>query len=133
MAYALSLLARRAYTEAELRRKLGQRFPEGAEEAIARLKALGYLDDRALAEALVASRRRYGPLKLKALLERRGVGEEVIQEVLAEAPGVEEALALLRRYPKGDKAKAIRFLLNRGFPLGVALEAYRLAQEEKRG
>lgn len=133
MAYALRLLARRAYAEAELRAKLLARFPEEAQGVVERLKALGYLDDRALAQALVASRRKYGPHKLKALLRARGVREEVIQEALAGAPGVEEAKALLLRHPKGDKARAVRFLLGRGFPLEVALEAYRLAQEEEKG
>ena len=47
---------------------------------------------------------------------------------------VEEALAVLRRYRhREDKARAVRFLEGRGFPLGVALEAWRLAQEEGEG
>ncbi|WP_366732566.1 urease accessory protein UreH domain-containing protein, partial [Thermus scotoductus] len=58
-----------------------------------------------------------------------GVPEGVGEEVLA-AYGVEEsleaALKVLRRYSRRqDKAKAVRFLRGRGFPLSVALEAYR--------
>ncbi|MGQ9735042.1 MAG: regulatory protein RecX [Thermaceae bacterium] len=132
LGYALGLLARRAYTEKALREKLLARFPEAeAEEALERLKAYGYLNDRAFAQAFVEARRKYGPLKLKALLRARGVAEEVIQEVVGEAR-VEEALEVLKRYPKRrDKPRAVRFLQDRGFPLGVALEAYgRLAEEE---
>ena len=133
LAYALRLLARKGYSRAALRAKLAARFGE-AEAALGRLEAMGYLDDRAYARAFVETRaRRYGPRKLRALLLARGVPEEVVEEVLPEAR-VEEALAVLRRYRhREDKARAVRFLEGRGFPLGVALEAWRLAQEEGEG
>lgn len=135
LGYALRLLTRKAYTEKALREKLLSRFSElEVEEALARLKGYGYLDDLAFARTFVEARRaKYGPLKLKALLRARGFSEEVVEAVLPSA-AVEEALALLRRYPKKDKARAVRFLMGRGFPLEVALEAYRrLAEEEKPG
>jgi regulatory protein len=134
MAYALRLLAGRAYSEGRLREKLSARFPaEAVAEVLERLKAMGYLDDRAFARAFVDTHRKYGPLKLKALLLARGVPEEVAEEAVGEA-SLEDALKVLLRYPhRKDKAKAVRFLLGRGFPLGVALEAYRLAQEEEKG
>mgnify|MGYP003514685769 CR=1 FL=1 len=126
LAYALRLLARKGYSRAALRAKLAARFGEAeAEAALGRLEAMGYLDDRAYARAFVETRaRRYGPRKLRALLLARGVPEEV----------VEEPLAILRRYRHRDaQARAVRFLEGRGFPLGVALEAWRLAQEEGEG
>ncbi|MER3451340.1 MAG: recombination regulator RecX [Thermus sp.] len=135
LGYALRLLAQRAYTEKALREKLLARFsPLEVEEALSRLKGYGYLDDRAFARAFVEARKRYGPLKLKALLRARGVPEEVWGEVVPEATP-EEALAVLRRYPhRRDKPRAVRFLQGRGFPLGVALEAYRrLAEEGEEG
>ncbi|MEN2982956.1 MAG: regulatory protein RecX [Thermus sp.] len=138
LAYALRLLSRRALSRARLREKLLARFPEAeAEGVLKRLEEMGYLDDRALAETLVALRPKYGPAKLRHLLRARGVPEEVAEEVLA-AYGEEEmlqaALRALRRYPRRqDQAKAVRFLLGRGFPLGVALEAFRLAKEEESG
>ena len=133
LAYALRLLARKGYSRAALKAKLAARFGEAeAEAALGRLEAMGYLDDRAYAQAFVETRaRRYGPKKLRALLLARGVPEEVVEEVLPEAR-VEEALEVLRRYRhRGDKARAVRFLAGRGFPLGVALEAWRLAKEEE--
>lgn len=134
MAYALRLLAARAYSEKRLGEKLAARFPEEAvERVLERLKAMGYLDDRAFARSFVETHRKYGPLKLKALLRARGVPEEVAEEAVGEA-SVEDALRVLRRYPhRREKAKAVRFLQGRGFPLGVALEAYRLALEEEKG
>ncbi|WP_038045995.1 regulatory protein RecX [Thermus caliditerrae] len=137
LAYAVRLLARRALSRARLREKLLARFSEGeVEEVLDRLEALGYLDDRAFAETFVAGRKRYGPLKLRHLLRAQGVPEAVVAEVLREAEeGVlEAALRVLRRYPRRqDKAKAVRFLQGRGFPLPVALEAYRLVKEEESG
>lgn len=136
LTYALRLLSRRALSQARLREKLKARFPEEeVEEALKRLLDLGYLDDRAFAETYVALRSRYGPMKLRRLLLAQGVGEEVVEAVLPkEEEALEAALKALRRYPRrGDKAKAVRFLRGRGFPLGVALEAYRLVKEEEEG
>jgi regulatory protein len=138
LAYALRLLLRRAMSRARLREKLRARFGEEVvEEVLRRLEALGYLDDRAFAETFVAVRGRYGPLKLRNLLRAQGVAEEVVEAVLGQGgeKGVlEAALKVLRRYPRrGDKAKAVRFLKGRGFPLSVALEAYRLVKEEESG
>ena len=93
--------------------------------------------ERAFAETFVASRRKYGPHKLRFLLKAQGVPEEVVEEVLApygEEESLEAALKVLRRYPRRqDKAKAVRFLQGRGFPLSVALEACRLVKEEENG
>jgi regulatory protein len=136
LAHALRLLARRAMSEARLKEKLLARFaPEEVEEALKRLRAMGYLDDRAFAETYVATRARYGPMKLRRLLLAQGVGEEIVEAVLPKEEDVlQAALKALRRYPRrGDKAKAVRFLKGRGFPLGVALEAYRLVKEEEEG
>ncbi|MDM7323661.1 MAG: regulatory protein RecX [Thermus sp.] len=138
MAYALRLLARRALSRARLREKLLGRFPmEEVEGTLARLEAMGYLDDRAFAETFVAGRRKYGPHKLRHLLKAQGVAEEVVEEVLSgfgEEENLEAAIGVLRRYPRRqDKAKAVRFLQGRGFPLSVALEAYRLVREEETG
>jgi len=133
LAHALRLLARRAMSEARLKERLLARF--APEEALKRLRAMGYLDDRAFAETYVATRARYGPMKLRRLLLAQGVGEEIVEAVLPKEEDVlQAALKVLRRYPRrGDKAKAVRFLRGRGFPLGVALEAYRLVKEEEEG
>jgi len=135
---ALGLLARRAYTEAELRKKL-KAFPEPeVEEAIRRLKDWGYLDDRAYAERFVAARKdRFGPHRLRRELLFRGVDEATARELTPEEGEEERALALLAsRWPRyrGDRARAVRFLLGRGFSVDAALRAFeRLQSEEPEG
>jgi regulatory protein len=54
---ALAMLARRAYSVAELRRTLERKCPghSGIEDAIARLRGLGYLDDKKFAEHVASS------------------------------------------------------------------------------
>ncbi len=131
---ALSLLARRGYSEAELRKKLAG-YPEAeVEAAIARLRDWGYLDDRAYAEAFVRARKaRWGPAKLRFALRQRGVDEAVIDEFVDEEDALLRAVALLaRRWARlgGDRAKAVRFLQSRGFSLEVALAAYRRLRED---
>lgn len=131
--YALRLLSARSYAEAVFRRKLARRgSPEEVEATLHRVKELGYLDDRKYAEGYVRlNQGRWGAGKLRQLLRGKGVSKAVVDAVLAdlepETDPVAEALRLLERYPsryKGEKAKAIRFLVNRGYPLSAALEAW---------
>ena len=134
---ALALVARRAYTEAELRKKL-KAFPEPeVEEAIRRLKDWGYLDDRAFAERFVAARKdRFGPHRLRQELRRRGVEEALVAELVTEEGEAEAAYALLARHRgryRGEKARAVRFLLSRGFSLEAALHAFGRLQNAEEG
>ena len=129
---ALGLLARRAYTEAELRKKLAGYPADEVEAAVERLKAWGYLDDRGFAEAFVRSRReRYGPRRLAHELRKRGVAEEVVAELVSDAGEVEAAARLLgRRWSRyrDDRARAVRFLLGLGFSLEAAIQAFERLQ-----
>lgn len=130
---ALSLLARREHSAAELARKLA---PHGEEEEIAalleRLREENLLSHARFAEALAHSRRgRHGSVRLKAELREKGVEEALIGQVVADARShdLEAARALWRKKfgePAPDaagRAKQIRFLLGRGFPLEVARRA----------
>ncbi len=56
--YALKVLGGRAHSSGELRQKMRLRalLPEDVDDAIVRLKELGYLDDRKFAEGFAASR-----------------------------------------------------------------------------
>jgi regulatory protein len=77
MAYAARALARRAQTISELREKLKRRAarPEDVNEALARLKERGYLNDRRFAESFANMRREnqgFGKARvLRDLLTRR--------------------------------------------------------------
>lgn len=86
---ALDYLAYQARTETEVRRKLeGKGFDaDVAEEAVARMRELGYLDDTAYARAYARGRltgRGYGPRRIHADLRRRGVAHATIEAVLEE-------------------------------------------------
>ncbi|TLM65336.1 MAG: regulatory protein RecX [Deltaproteobacteria bacterium] len=134
-AAALSLLARRDFGTGELRQRLlAKGFPaEAVEQAIARGRELGYLDDARhadrLARAMLASGRAAGP-RLTLELRRRGLPDELVRAAVAEARssgGEEQALRDLvaRRFPAFDYAAAddrerrrvVHFLQRRGFPL----------------
>ncbi len=86
---AARFLEVRPRSRAEVRRRLGEAGYRAdlVEEAIARLAALGYLDDEAFARAWVESRDRARPRGERALwaeLRRKGVADDVIAEVLGE-------------------------------------------------
>ena len=137
---ACDLLARRPHFRAELERKLAERGHDG--EAIAatleRLQGLGYLDDAACARSLAngsLSRRGYGPLRMRAELERRGApaaeAEEAVAAVYAdgeEEPARRVAASWLSRRAAGPGSREAlaRHLNRKGFSAGTVL---RLARE----
>jgi regulatory protein len=84
---AIGLLARRAHSVFELRRKLNRRgfAPAAIEAAMASLVELGYLDDRSFAQGLVRRRGAVrGPLALSAELAAKGVDRASAQAAIAE-------------------------------------------------
>jgi regulatory protein len=135
----LRLLARRAHSRAEVRRKLGRRGygEEEVESAVGRLAELGYLDDRAFAEGHVRRRSSHlGPLALSAELSARGVDRSLADAALggfdadsqlASATHLAERLFGQKRFPGyremlnsvGPK------LLRRGFSPGIVRSACR--------
>ena len=79
---AVALLAVRDYTASQLQARL-RRFPKvDAAEAIAALVRQGALDDRRFAENYVRRRPEFSRARLAADLERRGVAEAIVEEVL---------------------------------------------------
>ena len=145
-AQALRWLTVRDRSEAELRTKLkrAKHLPEQIEAAVLRLRALGYLDDarfaRVRAESLIA-RGRLGPRGAAARLAAAGLSREQVQTAVGSAMKDRDELALaraalLRKHPGAVgsddpklRARAVRFLLGRGFSgavvgraLGVEVE-----------
>lgn len=89
-AAALALLARRDLSEDEVRERLGRReYAESeAEDAVRRLRELGYLDDPALAASLARNRaagRLHGPQQIAAYLRRRRLPAAVVRSAVEEA------------------------------------------------
>lgn len=129
--YCLWLLGRRAYSEEELRERLLRKeaTPEVAESVLQRLRNYGFVDDEAFTSQFVGFRaKRYGSLRLRGELLRKGVDEELVEAELArltEAEQEEVALGLLNRNTwrftrsadqRRDRARAWAFLARRGFP-----------------
>ncbi len=99
---AVRLLARRSRSEAELRRLLGHSAAPGAlEPALARLRELGYLDDRRFAASLALYARdveKFGAERTRRELRRRGVAEPLAAPILAELYPAQNEPALLRAW-----------------------------------
>lgn len=133
MALAVKLLGLRDHSAAELTSKLAARsYPaETIDAVIARLTALGYLDDRHFArrwaECAVENGRGYGR-RLRFELQRRGIDPEIIAEVLEDIgsaydEGATLAALMASKYPTfdpkattdRDTRRIVNFLQRRGF------------------
>jgi regulatory protein len=113
---ALRYVERFATSEAKLAdylgRKLRERGAEGAvdpRETAARMVALGYVDDRAYAEARARglARRGLGERRVTQALREAGIDGEEIGRATAETSPVEAALAYARRRRIGPFAREL--------------------------
>lgn len=136
--YCLWLLGRRAHSQEELRERMLRKGASGsvAEQVLQRLREYGFVDDEAFTSQFVASRSgRYGSLRLRGDLLRKGVAEALVEAELGrvtEESQEEAALELLQRNawrftkgqdPRRDRARAWAFLARRGFPPPAASAA----------
>ena len=124
----MDLLARREHSRRELRQKLVQRFADCGriDLELDRLREERLQSDERFAESYLYSRaqRLYGPVRIKAELRERGINDEIIAAVFAQAE-IDWAANLRKletgkfgRKPPADvreRAKRIRFLHYRGF------------------
>jgi len=148
--FSVAYLAHRARTVFEVRDALRQRgfALDVAEQAVDRLRTLGYLDDADYALRYVESRVRakgYGPTRIRRELQRRGIDRTLIDQALApieasDSPA-EQALRQARiRLPKlrGEidarkrRKKLSDFLLRRGFDFDTIQHAVEAALREER-
>lgn len=126
---ALNLLARREHSRAELARKLAPHAEGGEVDALLDdLERENLLSDTRYAEMLANARSgRHGSLRLRADLRDKGVPAAVIEVALAEAreSDLDAARAVwLKKFgaaPRdaAERAKQMRFLAGRGFPVDV--------------
>ena len=136
---ACDLLSRRPHFRAELERKLGQRGHDevAIATALEKLVELGYLDDAASAHSLASgplSRRGYGPLRMRAELERRGAPAEeaaaAVETVFVDgeepaARRVAERWLSRRGVARTARAALARHLDRKGFSTGTVLRLVR--------
>lgn len=141
--YAVKLLARRDHGHQELRGKMRRRFGDQAplDPVLEWCQEHDFLNDRRFAGFFVRSRieRGQGPLRIRAELREKGLGDEMIGAALDEADC--DWFALARdvhgrrfRHPPADrkeKAKQLRFLQSRGFDAEQCFAALDAASEDQ--
>lgn len=145
---ALAMLARRPYSVAELKRALEKKFPAhpANPDAIARLRQLGYLDDKKVAEQVaysLARNRAYGPHRLRRELKSKLVDYKHIEPAIEAAyegtnprqvleQVLDRKLRTLKLPVTRQKlASLCQSLLRRGFNSGDIIKAVRERRELK--
>jgi regulatory protein len=137
---AADLLSRRAWTRADLTRRLCRRGAPAdvAADVVADLVARGHVDDAAFAHQWIATRsaRGYGAGRLRAELSVRGVDNAVIAAALAgldSGEALERARAAAARRlsalgggdPRRVAGRLRDHLLRRGYPAGLVVRVVR--------
>jgi regulatory protein len=125
---AVHLLGRREHSAAELKRKLQQKgfVANVIDEVIARLQERDWQSDERFAEGFVRQRVEagYGPLKIRADLQQKGIASELVAAALANSGADWTALAqerYIRRFgelapvDEKERARRQRHLYQRGF------------------
>lgn len=130
---ALYLLEHRSHSKRELTEKIARTAAsrEAAQAAADRLEEIGLIDDKAFAESYARElflRKRFGALRVRQELSRKGIDRELIDQVMA--PYLEEdtgeeniALVLAKRYPlwredKKTRRRAVAALQRLGYSYG---------------
>ncbi len=140
------MLARRPYAVAELRRALEKKFPSdpAIQDAIARLRQLGYLDDKKVAEQVaysLAHNRAYGPHRVRRELKSKLVDYKHIEPAIEAAYQETDARQLLEQV-LAKKVHTLRLpltrarfyslcqsLMRKGFNSGDIIKAVRARAE----
>jgi len=123
---ALTMLARREHTRAEMTRKLSPHTesPGQVEQLLDALAARGWLSEARFAESRANTlTRKFGSLKIEHDLRSRGVSPEVVQQTLerAHAQELQTCRAAWQRkfgvLPQNaaERGRQMRFLAGRGF------------------
>lgn len=134
VAYAavLKILNRADKTEAEIRKKLKEKgfSYSDASAAVLRAKNNGLIDDARYAELYFEfNRERKGSRRIRLELERKGIADELIKEVLMENEEYDACLNVALRFARNKArdekftAKLMRHLAARGFEYGAIKKA----------
>ncbi|MDB5796310.1 MAG: recX [Paucimonas sp.] len=138
-ARALRYLSAREHSRMELARKLARHAGEGEdiEALLDQLEAAKLLSEARFSESLVHRRAsRYGNNRILSELQSHGLESEALGEVkagLVEGEASRAAEVLRKKFAQlpvdaADKAKRIRFLMQRGFTQSAIREAMRLME-----
>ncbi len=125
--YAFYLLARRDYSQFELKQKLMSRYAQESfiDELIEELVSAGWVDDARYVESFVRSKSEkcFGPNYIRYELERKGITDDYLNEQLAsgDVDWTAQATSLLKKRLRGKDVnqeiliKQKRYLYQRGF------------------
>ncbi len=139
---AMNLLLYKPRSEKELRDRLADAgyLPEETEDAISYVKKFGYVNDRRFAENYARSRQERESIRLIRMgLRQKGVGEDLIDEALAELDIREEdTLESLLKKKAGpphvleekELRRAFAFLARKGFSGSAIRSAVREYERE---
>ena len=138
---AFALLAKREYSQANLRAKLLEygANPEELDPLLKELAENNYQSDERLAGMVMRSQIRQGrgPQRIKMALQKHHVEHDLIREDLKDVDWFKEALALkIKKFGSEQthdpkiKAKQIRFLQYRGFSMDVILKVMKYEGDE---
>ncbi|HEY7193763.1 MAG TPA: RecX family transcriptional regulator [Gemmatimonadales bacterium] len=143
---ALSLLARRELSVAQLRDRLHDRQhdPDDIEDAATRLVASGALNDARVAAAYVRgalSVKGRGRLRIQRELQAMGIGRDVAAEALAEAFGDVDERSLIKKAldkklrggkkieSRQEYARLFQFLVRQGFTPASVIAVLRASRK----
>lgn len=137
--YALSVLARNAKSEKQLRIKLKDKGYDlqFIDKAIIKLKQQKYLDDERYSEMLINSKiniSKYGKRKIKEALYEKGIDREIIEEkikMVTEEDELERAYSLgIKKFKtlkevdtRKNSIKLSNYLVNKGFDYSIVKKA----------
>jgi regulatory protein len=134
-------LARREHSRAELRNRLLPHVQEGedVDAVLDELTARNWLSDARAAEQMLNQRRtRFGAQRITHELRQKGIGDDLIEDVLPKLKETEidTARDVWRKkfgtLPKDqkEKAKQARFLQSRGFAIDTILKVLQTSGSE---
>ena len=138
---AVSLLSRRDHSKKELITKLREKgYSVGAEAAVMKLEASGYVDDerfcRIYASELIRLKG-YGKRRVEQELYRKGVDRDIIYSVLEEISFDSDTLSgiIKRKYigrmsDEKGRQKAVNVLMRLGYSYGEIRDALKNLDEE---
>ena len=138
---ALTLLARRELSEAQVRQRLSRRgfTPDDIDDAVTRLRQDGSLDDARVAAAIARSQlslKKRGQRRVRREIEAAGItsalADRAVAEVYAEVDGeallaaaIDRKLGTRRLEDDREMARLYRYLVGQGFDADRAMAALR--------
>lgn len=134
----LRILNRADKTEAEIRKKLKEKGYSYRDRtaAVSRAKENGLIDDGRYAELYFEfNRERKGSKRIKLELERKGIADSIIKDVLSDNEEEDACVAVAVRFSRNKvrdekfKARLMRHLAARGFGYGAIRRAVALVSD----